>query len=355
MKRSQNATIKARGNTEPSPKSTKIRSKNLLMTIPKDYFTRQQVLIDYLEHFKTFQYMIICEHDGPTNEHRHLYCQFNNTTTLDRTSLLNLHTDECYGSAQQNIDYASGKDDKHRKLNVKSTKIYENGLPCERGRCSINVEEAIHMTEDQILKMPAVMHSTIRKIQADHAARPLKFTESYKPDVEVIYIYGSSDVGKTKWIYDYFKKMGDDEPLSEKIKFDGKYWTGFTEGIEYGIYDEWRDNHMKPTEFLNLIDYYVQKMRVLYGYKNNFYKHIFITTTQPIDEIYNGSHENPLQWYKRITKIINIETGEEINGREAYQNLCKNIHIVSHDKEQKRDDGIQVKVPVVAYDNIQWM
>lgn len=104
----------------------------------------------------------------------------------------------------------------------------------------------------------------------------------------------------------------------DNIKYDGHYWSGFNEGIEWAIYDEWRDSHMKPDEFINLIDFYVKRMRCMYGYKNNKYKHIIITTTQRLEDIYLNSKENPFQWYKRITKYINLYDNTESSGRDAY-------------------------------------
>lgn len=313
------------GNTKAlASKSYKIRTKNLMMTIPESLFWAQQCIIEYLQKFKNFAFILICEHDGPELKHRHLYAQYSSTTCLDSLNLYGCHIEKAFGSAQQCIRYLKAEDDKHKKLGVNSTIIYENGMVLEKGaNHGLTVEEAIELTEDEILRLPARMHNTIRKIQADHAARPLKFTETYKPDIEVIYIFGSSDLGKTKWIYDYFKKFGDDEPLCDKCKFDGKYWTGFTENMIWGVYDEWRDYHMTPAEFINFIDYYVQKMRVLYGYKNNFYKHIFITTVQDLHDIYENSKEDPFQWYKRITKVVDLNKNKEWTGKDYFNERTK--------------------------------
>lgn len=86
----------------------------------------------------------------------------------------------------------------------------------------------------------------------------------------------------------------------------------------WGVYDEWRDYHMTASEFISFIDYYTNKMRVLYGYKNNFYKHILITTVQDLNEIYQNSKEDPFQWYKRITKVIDLDKNIEMSGRDYF-------------------------------------
>lgn len=340
------------GNTKALAKKTfKIKSKNIMMTIPETLFWRQPIIIEYLEKFANFNYMLICEHDGPEKVHRHLYVQYTKDTQIDKSELGDVHIDHCFGSAQQCIAYLRGqeKEGKHKALGVNCTDVYENGIPNYKGFTGITVEEAIKLTEDEILKLPARLHNTVRKIQADHAARPMKFTETYKPDIEVIYLFGKSDLGKTKWIYDYFKAFGDDEPLCDKCKFDGKYWTGFTENMIWGVYDEWRDYHMTASEFISFIDYYVNKMRVLYGYKNNFYKHILITTVQDLHEIYINSKEDPFQWYKRITKVINIDKNIEMSGRDYFKTRTKmDVNNIFYVKDDRDKNTIAVKINEVS-------
>lgn len=95
-------------------------------------------------------------------------------------------------------------DEKHKKLGVNSTKILELGEMLKRGGSS--VKDAINMPEEEILIQDRRNYNMIRKIKNDYQNMPMKFTDSYKPDIEVIYICGDSDAGKTKYVYDMMKK-----------------------------------------------------------------------------------------------------------------------------------------------------
>ena len=318
------------GNTIATSSDEYRKGRNFHITAQESQYDMINTFVNYVESLKCFQYILICEHDkednGEVKKHRHIYIQLNECRVLSKKYLNTLHCEKCLGSAQQNVTYLKAEDSKHKRLGVKSEVIYENGEMKKRGGKPATVKEALTIADEDMSEIDPQYYNTIKRIKTDYANKPVQFTSRYKPDVEVIYVCGKSDKAKTKWVYDFFKKMKN-EPLTDLVKCDGKYWTGFNDGIEWAVYEEWRDNHMKPSEFINFIDYYKQNMRVLYGFKNNNYNHILITTIQDLKEVYNGSHEDPKQWYKRITKYINLNTGEEMTGREKYEQDYSEIEL----------------------------
>ena len=46
------------------------------------------------------------------------------------------------------------------------------------------------------------------------------------------------------------------------------------------LYDDFRDSHMKPSEFINFIDYNVHGLNIKNGEIQNNYKYIIITSVQ---------------------------------------------------------------------------
>lgn len=318
-------TISSLGNTgalADEKIKNRYKGRNFMMTVWPCQYEILDKFVPYAEKLGAFQYILICSHDkedtGEMNEHKHVYLQLDQCRVLSKKMVGTIHIDECLGSAKQCYNYLMGLDDKHKKLGVNCVKLYENGRMLNKGLQVKTVEDAKNLSIDELVKLDARSFNTVIKIKNFYSHRPVKFTETYKPDIEVIYLCGSSDKGKTKWVYDYMKAKGDDEPVSDTIHFDGKYWDNINPDVDFAIYDEWRDWHMEPTEFLKLIDFYCKDMRVLYGYTKNNYKHILITTTQDLNEIYTRKHEDPKQWYKRITRYINLDTGEDMTGREKY-------------------------------------
>lgn len=64
----------------------------------------------------------------------------------------------------------------------------------------------------------------------------------------------------------------------EEVKFNGQFWMGVSEGTGCAVYDDFRASHMKPSEFINFIDYNVHNLNVKGGQIKNKYNLIIITS-----------------------------------------------------------------------------
>ena len=92
--------------------------------------------------------------------------------------------------------------------------------------------------------------------------------------------------------------------------------------FENGFYDEFRDSHMKASEFINLIDYNKHIMNIKGSQVMNNYKLIIITSLFHPKKIYNNMTEEAReQWLRRI-KIINTSTSD-ITERLSWDELIK--------------------------------
>lgn len=109
--------------------------------------------------------------------------------------------------------------------------------------------------------------------------------------MEVTYIYGPSGSGKTEKAKQLMREAGVKE--FNLVKFKDGFWHGVESNCPVAVYDDWRDSHMKPDEFINFIDYNQQLMNVKGGTVINNYKRIYITTVQPIDTIYHNVNGEP--------------------------------------------------------------
>ena len=103
--------------------------------------------------------------------------------------------------------------------------------------------------------------------------------------------------------YDTTEQCGEHigDRMFNEVKYDGNFWHGVTEDCDIALYDDWRDSHMKPAEFINFIDYNRHIMNVKGGSVRNNYKEIYITSVQPPEEIYKNINGEPRkQWERRM-------------------------------------------------------
>lgn len=149
------------------------------------------------------------------------------------------------------------------------------------------------------------MYSTWRKIKDDEAMSIE--LDNWHKDIEVYYIHGESGRGKSERAKQLLKELG--FKRCNIIKYENGFYNGIpSKGTdECAIYDDWRDSHMKPSEFINLIDYNRHTMNIKGGSVMNNYKCIVITTVQRPNEIYrNMRDDEPRKQWERRMKFIDM-------------------------------------------------
>lgn len=250
----------------------------------------------YLLGLKSLNYMIACKEEAPTtgHEHIHVYAQFMDSVKMSMKKLCGAHVEKCRGSAQQNIAYIK------KDGNV----IFEHGEARFKGGYSIKEVES--MTSEARKQLPAQMYNVVKKV--DEAEKKYISPLDYYKQIDVFYVYGESGAGKTKWCIDDMVK--NNVAKFNEVKFDGSFWHGVTEDCAVCLYDDWRDSHMKPAEFINFIDYNRHVMNVKGGSVRNNYSRIYITSVQPPEEIYGKVDGEPRKQWERRMKIININSLE---------------------------------------------
>lgn len=300
----------------------RLKCRNAIITLPESYFEHQDKIISHLEHYKAFQYILICEHDGPEKVHRHIYVQYDNARTLDSRYLPGCHLEESRGSAQKNIQYLMAEDTKHKRAGVHATVIYENGKASLRG--NVNTVRDLKKITD-INEVPTQHLNTWFKVRQSKT----KVGQWHK-DVEVIYIWGPSKTGKS-YMAEHTLIDRRIEDFTE-VKYNGSFWLNVT-GIEVdgaAIYDDFRDSHMPASEFINFIDYNIHNLNYKGGSALNKFNLIIITSIQSPEEIYKKLTEEPKKQWLRRMKIIHLteihkdrddnnEPLEDVHGDELWQ------------------------------------
>ena len=250
---------------------------------------------DYLLGLKQFQYIIACKEKAPStgHEHIHIYVQFKDSVKLSMKKLKGGHLEKCRGSPQQNKAYIEKDGDI----------IYEKGEMKKKGGKTI--EDVKKMAPEEREKLPIQLYNIVQKIE-EKEGNDLDPEESYKGKVQVHWYWGESGAGKTRHAMKEMKGR-----KYNMLKYENGFWHGIGEA-EIALYDDWRDTHMKPTELINFIDYYIHPMNIKGGSVKNKYKEIYITSIQDPEKIYNNMPEEyKKQWLRRIREIIHFEIEEE--------------------------------------------
>ncbi|GAB1219361.1 hypothetical protein ENUP19_0021G0029 [Entamoeba nuttalli] len=142
----------------------------------------------------------------------------------------------------------------------------------------------------------------------------------YKPDVKIYYIWGSSGIGKSRPAMSYLVTKEFD-----RVKFLNNFWIGVSSDgqSEACIYDDFRDSHMHPSEFISFIDYYVNTMNIKNRHVFNHYKLIIITSVQDPNSIYSKSwsEESRQQWLGRM-EIIHLDDEQTNSPTESITELA---------------------------------
>lgn len=242
-------------------------------------------------------YIVACKEKAPTTGHEHIHCyvHYNQSKQLSIKKLNGAHVEICRGSPKQNIEYIK------KDGNV----ILEEGEVPKQGNRTC--KELLEMTKDELNNCDV---STLKEYNIAFKANEnynkihtkTKVLDWYKP-VRVYWIQGPSGIGKSRRAVEIMCDNGIDE--FDEVKHKGEFWHG-TSGEGCCVYDDFRDSHMKASEFINFIDYNVHNLNIKGGSVRNKYTLIIITTVQDIDSIYANLDDEPRQQWLRRIEIIRM-------------------------------------------------
>ena len=248
-------------------------------------------LLDYLRSLSP-NYLLAGKEKAPTTGHlhMHIYVQFTTPRRLSLKKCCGAHVEKTRGSTEQNIKYVKKDGDV----------VVEEGEP--RLNHVPTIGEAKKMEDLSGLNLG--MYNIVQKIEAEK--KKIINPQDYYKKVEVYWIWGESGAGKTRYAVNDMLKKG--ITGFNEVKMVGEFWHGVQEDCEVALYDDWRDNHMKPTELINFIDYNKHIMNVKGGSVRNNYKTIYITSLQSPEQIYTKvPEETQKQWLRRIKEIIHLD------------------------------------------------
>lgn len=248
-------------------------------------------LLELIKNIKSCDYYISCKEVAPTtgHEHIHMYVHFSRSHRLSKKILeLGAHIEICKGSPQQNIKYIE------KDGNI----LDEFGTRPRQGMRTVGELKDIKNPDD----LNWNEYNTWNKIHST-ISNDIDVEDLHK-EVKIYYIFGPSGIGKTEKAKQIIRDNKDKYGTKvNMVKHEGDFWNGIGTA-KIAIYDEFRDSSMKPSEFINFIDYNVHPLNIKGGSIINKYELIIITSVQNPEYIYSNIGDEPRkQWLRRMEVI----------------------------------------------------
>jgi len=251
-------------------------------------------------------YNLICSdttEDGKPHFHQYLY--FKNPIAQSTVK-------KNYPTAHIEVEISQGSYIDYIKLNKNGRKeiIYEEGQE-PRKHLFASINDVEKMDPSQRKDLPIQYFNIVEKINT-RENNDIDI-DSWAKEVKVYWIWGKSGVGKTEKAKEIVRANA--EKYGRKVnivKYENGFWSGIG-NAKIAIYDDFRDSHMKPSEFINFIDYNWHNLNVKGSVEKNVYELIIFTSVQDPENIYlNVGGEPRKQWLRRM-EIIHLKTDNDID------------------------------------------
>lgn len=267
--------------------------------IGDDYEARFDQIFSYLKSLKTCEYILAGKETCPTTGSKHFQCYvaFKNAIRISKEYYKLARWFPAKGSAEDNYDYCTKEDD---------TPIEWGEMP--KPNKLKRIKDLKEATEEELDDAPIVYYNIIEKYK-QNKSNELTLDDLGRKPIQVYYISGLPGFGKTEIAELLIKKYMIKNNISiwNSVKYQDGFWLGVSKGAKVALYDDFRDSHMKPSEFINFIDYKKHNMNIKGGSLKNFYEFIVITSVQDLMSIYyefqKKNEEPSKQWMRRVTEV----------------------------------------------------
>ena len=308
-------------NTETAPKKN-TQARDWCFTVNNPVQT-EDVFLAYLKTLDDIRYAVFQREKAPDTgtEHYQGYMEFSQPKWF--TTVRNLLSEKTIG-VQAHVEQRRKKRKKARAYCMEaetriSPQYYELGEFIEDGErtdlnCIIADIEA-GMTNMELAKKYGNQYVCVRawadEYRQDYLAR--KYKQVRRLGIEVTYIFGVTDAGKTRYVLD---KYGDENVYRATdygSKFSAEKFDGY-KGEDVIIFEEFR-SQIKIEKMLNYLDVYAVELPSRFRNKWACYTKVFIVSNWKLYEQYkNIQTEHPETWkafLRRIHKVYDFDVSRD--------------------------------------------
>lgn len=296
---------------------TKSRKYQLTFNNPLEHGYTHENINNIMKSFN-YLYYCLCDEIGleENTPHTHLYFVCENAVRFSKVKKLfsSAHIEPAKGSSQDNRNYIrkEGKYEHEKKKETNKSETFEEYgiMPLDKAEKDLSVStQVLEMLENgcsnyEIMqKFPSY---TTKIPQLDQARQAIKF-DKYKNEwrnVEVVYIWGKTNTGKTRYVMDGYGYDNVCKITNYKNPFDNY------NGQNVILFDEFRSS-LLISDMLQFLDGYPCPLPCRYADKMACYTKVYIISNISIEEQYpNVQTFEPETWnafIRRINKIYKFE------------------------------------------------
>jgi len=300
-------------------KDTQSRKWCLTINNPVDHNMGHDMVKEVLQEFKSLVYWCMCDEIGAEGTyHTHLYfcCKNGVRFSVVKKKFPSAYMRMANGTSQENRDYIR-KEGKHEKTDKKATNLADTfeefgDMPLDRpGQRNdlVDLYDSIKdgaSNYDILEENPTVMMSIDKVDRVRQILKEEEFKRIWR-DLEVTYIWGPSQSGKTRMIMEQYGYENVYRVTDYLHPFDGY------SGQDVIIFEEFRSS-LRVSEMLNYLDGYPLSLPARYLNKVACYTKVYLISNEPLEEQYKEiQKEVPATWRafrRRIGEVIEKKNSE---------------------------------------------
>ena len=308
------------------PRETSSRKYLLTINNPIEHGYTHEKIKEIVNTFSGCIYWCVSDEVGSEGTpHTHIFMYFNTTVMFSTVQkrFFGAHIDQSKGNAQENRNYVAkaGKwaDSEKSETSVEGTFEEFGELPDERSARQKQSEAVLEMIKDGKSNADIInaFPSEMNHIQHLEATRQTLLYEKYKNkrrDVEVLYLWGSTGVGKTRFVMDSYGY--------ENVYRISDYEHPFDEyaGQDVMVFEEFRSS-LKISKMLIYLDGYPFSLPCRYNNKIACYTKVFIVSNIPLEEQYPEVQRNePETWNAFRRRIGGVVKADKDTFKDLFAN-----------------------------------
>lgn len=312
------------------------RSRKYLLTFnnPQEHCFTHEMINTLMKNFN-YEYYCLCDEIGENGTyHTHLYFECKNAVDITKVKKIfpKVHYDIAHGSAEDNRNYIR-KEGKYLNSDKKDTNLLETFE--EKGIMPLSKSTKNETVSEQVVEMLEIGYSIVdivrrfpsyaTKIKQLEVMQQELFKEEFGDkwiDREIIYIYGDTGTGKTRYVMDTYGYSNVCKITNYKNPFDGY------RNQDILLLDEFQ-SQIPFDDLLQFLDGYPCNLPARYGDKVACYSKVYIISNVSLEKQYKEIQQmRPESWNALIRRVKHIYRYElNKDGEYPYTDKNSTVHI----------------------------
>lgn len=171
------------------------------------------------------------------------------------------------------------------------------GAPAKEGNLLMEVAKGMKNMQQALSEQPSLARNMQRNMQNIEMLRAVMQDDAHgRRDVQVYWLYGESDTGKSRWAHD-------NHPDAYRTPVTGRFWGNY-QGQKTVVMDDYSPDQFTYKQLLRICDLYPVEIEVKGGHCNLAASLIIITSDKHPSLLYPNSWDRQLQ--RRLKYVVDF-------------------------------------------------